>query len=179
MLIWLGFYCDDFWKYKRHDSWRIKGGGGGIDKESDLVGRNREAWGHKASWPWIHFRSFPLLLSLLPLCFLSPPLFCSVSVVAVISMAHVWFLFIRCFSLLKTLTWNAGVLWSCGSWRSSAQPAYPTLGNTLAGVRPFGERTLAGPAVAAAGTRTAAPDIGTAPPAGYESLRNETRELAK
>lgn len=68
------------------------------------------------------------------------------------------------------LTWSAGALWRCGSWRSNAPPVYPDSWSTQAGARPFDGRTPAGPAVAAAGIRTAAPNNGTAPPAGFGSL---------
>lgn len=74
------------------------------------------------------------------------------------------------------LTLSAGALWRCGSWRSSARPVCPGLWSTRAGARTFGGRTPAGPAAAAAGTQTAAPDIETAPPAGYGSLHIKKRE---
>lgn len=61
----------------------------------------------------------------------------------------------------------------CGSWRSSALPVCPGPSSTPAGALPFGGRTPAGPAAAAAATRTAAPDNGTAPPAGYGSLHSK------
>lgn len=72
------------------------GGGGGADKESDLVGRNTAAWGRKPSWPWIHFRSFPFAFIPFSLfVFFIPPQFSSVSAVSMISMTPLLRLFIR------------------------------------------------------------------------------------
>lgn len=46
----------------------------GVDKESDLVGRNTAAWGHTLPWPWLHFRSFLPHLYLLVFLLLILPL---------------------------------------------------------------------------------------------------------
>lgn len=61
--------------------------------------------------------------------------------------------------------------------QSSARPVCPGLWSTLAGARLFDGRTPAGPAEAAAATPTAAPDIGTAPPAGYGSLEKQPKNM--
>lgn len=153
---------------------------GGVDKESDLVGRNTAAWGHKLPWPWLHFRSFLQLLSLFSFWFdpssdfLSFDIFlCCASYQNEISNSHLSVKHdIPVLSSQKVgrLTLGAGALWNCGSWQSSARPVCPGLWSIQAGALPFGGRTPAGPAAAAAGTQTAAPDIETAPPAGYGSL---------
>lgn len=76
---------------------RSSRGGGWGGKESDLVGRNTAAWGHKLPWPWLHFRSILLLLSLLsflfhPSVFLSASLVPSLCVVAMVRMKYVIYL---------------------------------------------------------------------------------------
>lgn len=77
----------------------------------------------------------------------------------------------------RRLTLSAGALWRCGFLQSSARPVSPGLWSTRAGARLFDGKTPAGPAAAAAATPTAAPDIGTAPPAGYGSLEKHQKTV--
>lgn len=70
----------------------------------------------------------------------------------------------------NTLTWTAGVLWSCVSWRRTSRPVSLSCGSIPVQSLLYGGRTPAGPAVTGYETQTAAPSIWIAPPAGYGSL---------
>lgn len=71
----------------------------GVDKESDLVGRNTAAWGHKLTSPWLHFRP-PLL------CDFHPPLLAFVSLCLSVSLPANMFNQYRCYSIFAGRQWR-------------------------------------------------------------------------